>query len=324
MSRTVEGMRRTAAAFQDALNEAFECACKFGSGSTLTHDAMMRFLCSVGVFSEPGREQQPLMYMGIALPQLARMDVMRLLPSAQAQASSRPASASLSRPSSARPSSAKVAKMNEAPSTSMSFQLFVDAVVQVCNALLLQLQLHVYAVNGDISQHLSLCLNSLLSAALGHHVQPQLPQDDDDSGVRSMLSSLQRFPPHLVARVMAVLRHGSSDADISLANLRACALQLPLQPPLDDVTLTKMFEEASGGRDGLTLQQLTIATSTQFKYGCSTAPNIKTLSFLQHNPAAGIAGTRSSGATCSRPSYAPKRCPSTLRHSLCPPSTLNS
>jgi hypothetical protein len=262
-SRTTEGMRRTAAAFGNALKDAFACACKFSSGPLLTHDAMMRFLCSVGVLLEPGTEQPLLLFMGGALPRLARVDVLRLLPLAQSASSSRPSSAS-----SFRPPSAKVCKLGDSSSSSLTFQNFVDCVLLVCNALLLQLNLQVYNVNGDISQYMSLCLNSVLSAALGHDVQPQpqLLDSDDAAGDSSVLSSIQRFPPHLVARVMAVLRLGSVDSSVTVHSLRAAAAQLPLQPPLDDATLTSMFEEAAGGGNGLTLHQLTIATSLQFKY----------------------------------------------------------
>lgn len=260
-SRTTEGMRRTAAAFGTALKDAFACACKFSSGPLLTHDAMMRFLCSVGVLLEPGTEQPLLLFMGAALPRLARVDVLRLLPLAQSAPSSRPSSAS-----SLRPPSAKVSKLSDSSSSSLTFQNFVDCVLLVCNALLQQLNLQVYTVNGDISQHLSLCLNSVLSAALGHDVQPQPLDSDDAQGDSSVLSSIQRFPPHLVARVMAVLRHGSVDSCVTVHSLRAAAAQLPLQPLLDDATLNSMFEEAAGGGNGLTLHHLTIATSLQFKY----------------------------------------------------------
>jgi hypothetical protein len=263
VSRTIEGMRKTASAFNVALKDAFARACKFGSGSSLTHDSMIRFLCSVGVLLEPGKDQPPLMFMGNTLPQLARVDVMRLLPLAQAS-SSRPSSAS----SYPRPSSAKVANPGDHNSISMTLANFVDCLLLVCHALLLQLNLQVFTTNGDIGQHLSLCLNSLLTAALGHDVQPHAQREGDDVGGEhsGVLSSIQRFPPHLVARVMAVLRHGSLDNTVTIHSLRACASQLPLQQPLDDDTLTKMFEEAASGGDGLTLHHLTIATSTQFKY----------------------------------------------------------
>jgi hypothetical protein len=261
VSRTTEGMRRTAAAFSDALKDAYVCACKFGSGSSLTHDSMMRFFSSLGVFSEPGKDQALLLFMGSTLPQLDRLDVVRLFSAVQAP-SATPTSASHCRPSSAK------AAHCEFNSNNITFQNFVDVVLLVCDALLVQLNLQVYMVNGDISQHLSLCLNSFLSAALGHDVQPQqqLAVGDDTGCERSALSSIQRFPPHLVSRVMAVLRNGSFDNFVTIYNLRACASQLPLQPPLDDTTLTNMFEEAAGGGDRLTQHHLTIATSMQFKY----------------------------------------------------------
>jgi hypothetical protein len=263
-SRTMEGMRKTAAAFSDPLKDAFDCACKVGGGSFLTYDAIMRFLCSVGVLLEPGQEQPPLLFMGGALPRLARVEVLQLLSSALAS-SSRPASAS-----SSRPSSAKVARLADSNSNSnyVTLQNFVDCMLLVCSALLSQLNLQVFALNGDISQYLSLCLNSVLSAALGHDVQPQqqLDEGDDASSEAKMLSSIQRFPPPLVARVMSVLRQGSLQNAVTIHSLRACVSHMQLQTLLDDATLLKMFEEAAGGGDGLTLHHLTIATSTQFKY----------------------------------------------------------
>ncbi len=262
VSRTIEGMRRTADSFSSALKDAFDCACKFSSGAHLTPDAMMRFLCSVGVLLEPGQEQPLLLFMGSTLPRLARVQVLQLLSLAHVP-SCRPVSAS-----SSRPSSAKALKLTDSNSNSMTLRNFVDCVLLLCDALLAQLDLQVFALNGDISQHMSLCLSSVLSAALGHDVQPQQQQiEGDNSGNENpVLSSIQRFPPQLVTRVMSVLRHGSLNNAVTMQSLQACAAQLQLQPPLDDTTLAKMFEEASGGSDSLTLHHLTIATSTQFKY----------------------------------------------------------